>query len=69
MLKGPQWDDPEFVQFEAVHPRPDVAATYEVSCRDAFQPMHSPSPIEGYERPTSPAAECTTQITKQAAKT
>ena len=55
MLKGPEWDDPEFVQFEAVHPRPDVAATYEVTCRDAVQPMHSPSPIEGYERPTSPA--------------
>lgn len=33
VLKGPEWDDPEFVQFEAVHPRPDVAATYEVSTR------------------------------------
>ena len=31
VLKGPEWDDPDFVQFDAVHPRPDVAATYEVS--------------------------------------
>ena len=30
MLKGPEWDDPEIVQFEAVHPRPEVTATYEV---------------------------------------
>ena len=29
VLRGPEWDDPDFVQFEAVHPRPDVAATYE----------------------------------------
>lgn len=43
MLKGPEWDDPEFVQFEAVHPRPDVAATYEVPCRDTFHSMHMPS--------------------------
>ena len=31
MLRGPEWDDPDFVQFDAVHPRPDVAATYEAS--------------------------------------
>ena len=30
VLKGPEWDDPEIVQFEAVHPRPEVTATYEV---------------------------------------
>ena len=29
VLSGPGWDDPDFVQFEAVLPRPDVAATYE----------------------------------------
>ena len=42
VLKGPQWDDPEFVQFEAVHPRPDVAATYEVSlCLAIMPPSHT----------------------------
>ncbi len=42
VLKGPEWDDPEFVQFEAVHPRPDVAATYEVSlCLAIMPPSHT----------------------------
>ena len=68
MLKGPEWDDPEFVQFEAVHPRPDVAATYEVPCRDAFQSMHIPPLSEGYDRPTSPAGKRAIQITKQEAR-
>ncbi len=35
VLRGPSWDTPSFVQYEAVHPRPQVEATYEVS------PQHS----------------------------
>ncbi|CAL8460824.1 g355 [Coccomyxa elongata] len=29
VLRGPSWDTPSFVQYEAVHPRPQVEATYE----------------------------------------
>ena len=40
VLRGPGWDDPDFVQFDAVHPRPDVAATYEASpCPLAVLPI------------------------------
>lgn len=31
VLTGPSWDSPSFLQYEAVHPRPVVDATYEVS--------------------------------------
>ena len=42
VLRGPGWDDPDFVQFGAVHPRPDVAATYEArSCPLALTVRHS----------------------------
>ncbi len=30
VLKGPTWDEPGFVQYDAVLPRPEVQATYEV---------------------------------------
>ncbi len=45
VLRGPEWDDPDFVQFEAVHPRPDVAATYEARPRplaSIVRHLHAP---------------------------
>lgn len=36
VLTGPSWDSPSFVQYEAVHPRPQVEATYEVSLPAIF---------------------------------
>ena len=47
VLKGPEWDDPDFVQFDAVHPRPDVAATYEVSLCPSALVLMQPGTREG----------------------
>lgn len=39
VLRGPTWDEPGFVQYGAVLPRPEVQATYEVLI--FYQFMHS----------------------------
>ena len=46
VLHGPSWDEPAFKQFQAVHPRPQCQATYEVGGQ----------PIDGFLLQRTPLA-------------